>query len=211
MSHEYMPVSLTMKGRKCLVVGGGTIARRKVETLLSYNTKVTVIAPEIDPELTKLAGDNLKLDKREYKSPEAATFDLVIAASDDDKLNRQVCEDARGAGVLVNVVDAPSFCDFIFPAVIRRDCLTASVSTDGKAPFMAAHLRAILENMFPKHWNRMMAMAAIYRLKVQKSFADDQGRKASAYTKFVESDWSKMLEEMNNAEIEAELDEWIKA
>ncbi len=211
MSHEYMPISLTMKGRKCLVVGGGTIASRKVETLLTYNTKVTVVAPEIDADLTKLEGENLTLKKREYKSPEAATFDLVIAASDNDQLNRQVCEDARGAGVLVNVVDAPSFCDFIFPAVIRRDCLTTSISTDGKAPFMSANLRAILENMFPKHWNRMMAMAAIYRQKVQKSFPEDQGKKASAYTKFVEADWSKILDEMNNAEIEAELDEWLKA
>ncbi|NIW24448.1 MAG: bifunctional precorrin-2 dehydrogenase/sirohydrochlorin ferrochelatase, partial [Gammaproteobacteria bacterium] len=67
----------------------------------------------------------------------------------DAELNRRVHEDTRGTGALVNVVDDPQHCDFIFPAVLRRDCLTAAISTDGKAPFVSGHLRLVLENIFP--------------------------------------------------------------
>jgi len=211
MTHSYMPISLTMKGRTCLVVGGGNIALRKVETLLDYDTKITVVAPDIDPKLEMFAKHNrITIEKRPYKSPEAADYGVVISASDDMALNKQVCEDCRHAGVLVNVADAPSLCDFIFPAVLRRDCLTVALSTDGKAPFMSAHLRPVLKDIFPKHWEKLMQQAVTYRKMVYKRWGDNTLRKNASFEEFVMSDWKTMLKEMSDEEIQFRLQQMME-
>jgi siroheme synthase-like protein len=202
-----MPINLSLKGLKCLVVGGGTVALRKVETLIDYDTNVTVIAPEVHEKIDFYAEKGrIKVEKRSYDSPEAATYGLVISASDKPEVNRQVSEDARGAGVLVNVADQPDLCDFIFPAVLRRDCLTVAISTDGKAPFMSGHLRMILDNVFPNHWARLMSLAADFRNRVRDHCGDDVEKKTVAYTRFVQTDWKTMLKEMSDDEINRELD-----
>jgi siroheme synthase-like protein len=200
-----------MKGRNCLVVGGGHVALRKVETLLDYDTKITVVAPEVDAKLEMFARHKrIDLHKRPYKSPEASEYGFVISASDDMSVNQQVCDDCRQAGVLVNVADAPALCDFIFPAVVRRDCLTAAISTDGKAPFMSGHLRQVLETIFPKHWEKLMKLATAYRKQVQERWGDDMLRKTAAYERFVEADWSDMFKEMSNDEIKYRLEQMIE-
>ena len=206
MANSYMPITLAVKGRPTLVVGGGAVALRKVDTLLDYDTSITVIAPEAHEKLEYYAnGGRITLEKRDYRSPEAAAFGLVIAATDDTTLNRQISADCRGAGVLVNVVDDPAYCDFIFPAVVRRDCLTAAISTDGKAPFIAGHLRIILGNVFPEHWNELMRYAAAFRKQVQERWGDDTEKKQYCYTSFLEADWKTLLKEKNKEAIEQEL------
>jgi precorrin-2 dehydrogenase/sirohydrochlorin ferrochelatase len=207
MPNEYMPVSLDLKNRTCLVVGGGNVALRKVETLLDYDTKITVIASDVHEKLAYHAeAGRIAVEKREYRSPEAAAFGLVISASDDKELNRRVYDDAKGSGALVNVVDDPPHCDFIFPAVLRRGCLTTSVSTDGKAPFMSGHLRLILENIFPDHWDKLMRLAAAFRTKVRKRWPDEPEKKNICYSEFLEVDWKRLLKDASDEEIEAELD-----
>ncbi len=211
MKHKYMPVSVNLKDRNSLVVGGGKVALRKVDTLLDYDTKVTVIAPEVDPKLEMFAKQNkITLEKRRYNTPEAAGFGFVISASDDMDLNKQVSEDCRKAGVLVNVADAPALCDFIFPAVQRRDCLTVALSTDGKAPFMSAHLRPVLKDIFPKHWEKLMQKAATFRTMVHKRWGDDTVRKNSSFETFVMSDWKTMLKEMSDDEIQFRLEQMME-
>lgn len=211
MTHTYMPISMTMKGRNCLVVGGGHVALRKVETLLDYDTQVTVIAPEVDAKLEMFEKHNrIKIEKRPYKTPEAADYGFVISASDDMALNKQVSEDCRQAGVLVNVADAPALCDFIFPAVVRRDCLTAAISTDGKAPFMSGHLRHVLEAIFPQHWEKLMQQATAYRKMVHERWGDDMLRKTASFERFVEADWKTMLKEMSDDELQYRLEQMME-
>jgi siroheme synthase-like protein len=206
MSFEYLPVSLSMKGRKCLVVGGGTIALRKVENLLGYDTAITVVAPEIHPQIEHLAEKSgFTVEKREYRSPEAGAYNVVISATDNKELNQQVFEDARGSGALVNVVDDPAHCDFIFPSVLRRDCMTTAISTDGKAPFMSAQIRVLLEELFPRHWARLMQIAVQYRAMVRERWGDDIENKNGCYGRFMAADWATMFSEMNNADIESEM------
>lgn len=206
MANTYMPITLKMKNRATLVVGGGPVALRKVDTLLDYDTSITVIAPEAHEKLEYYAkGGHITLEKRPYRPPEAASFDLVIAATDDTELNRQITADCRGAGVLVNVVDDPAYCDFIFPAVVRRDCLTAAIATDGKAPFVAGHLRIILGNIFPEHWTQLMRYATAFRKQVQERWGDDSEKKQNCYTSFLEADWKTMLKEKDKDAIEWKL------
>jgi siroheme synthase-like protein len=204
--HKYMPISVSLKDRPCLVVGGGLVALRKVESLLEYGTEITVVAPEVHEKLEYHAErQRITLEKRAYRSPESAAYGLVVCATDDADLNRRVYEDAREAGALVNVVDDPPHCDFIFPAVLRRGCLTAAISTDGKAPFVSGHLRLVLENIFPEHWERLMRLAASFRNRVREQWADDPEKKSACYAEFLEADWKRMLKELNNDQIEEEL------
>lgn len=211
MANRYMPISLTVRDRRALVVGGGTVALRKVENLLDYDMPITVVAPEVDAKLTYHAQRGaIVLEERPYRSPEAAGFSVVIAASDDDAVNRQVYDDTRQTGALCNVVDNPPLCDFIFPAVVRRESLTLAISTDGTAPFLAGHLRLILENIFPKHWNDLMRLAAQFRTEVQKRHAGEPTRKQLCYERFLEADWKVMLKEKSESEIAAELEAMLQ-
>ncbi|RKX26848.1 MAG: hypothetical protein DRP45_02535 [Candidatus Zixiibacteriota bacterium] len=206
MANTYMPITLSMKQRTCLVVGGGAVALRKVDTLLDYETTITVVAPEINEKLEYYATKNLiTVEKRPYKSPEAGNYGLVIAASDADGVNHQVRDDCVAASVLVNVVDDPSRCDFIFPAVLRRDCLTTAISTDGKAPFVSSHLRVILSNIFPAHWNPLMRYAAAFRKRVQEHWGSDAVKKEACFADFLETDWKTLLKNKDKEAIEAEL------
>jgi siroheme synthase-like protein len=206
MKHEYMPVSVSLRDRPCLVVGGGSVALRKVESLLDYDSTITVVAPRMVEKLEYHARrGRIALEQRAYRSPEAGDYGVVISATDDPALNRRVYEDARKGGALVNVVDDPPHCDFIFPAVLRRDCLTAAISTDGKAPFMAGHLRVILDNIFPEHWDRLMRLAASFRTRVRERWAGDPAKKKICYAEFLEADWKRLLKELNDDEINEEL------
>ena len=203
---KFMPVSISLKDRRCMVVGGGVFALGEVENLLEYDAAITVVAPKMHEKLEFHAKQGrVTLEKREYRSPEVADYGLVVSASEDAAVNKQVHQDARDAGVLVNVVDDLPHCDFIFPAVLRRDCLTAAISTDGKAPFVSGHLQVVLENIFPAHWERLMRLAASFQSRVEARWADDPARKNACYSEFLEADWKRMLEEMDDEQIEAEL------
>ena len=205
MKHKYMPISVSLKDRSCLIVGGGPVALRKVEILLEYDTAITVIAPEVQDKLEYHAErGRITLEKREYRPSEAGSYGVVICATDDAELNRRVHEDARETGAQVNVADDPQHCDFIFPAVLRRDCLTTAISTDGKAPFVSGHLRLVLENVFPKHWTRLMKLATSFRRKVRDRWGDDPEKNA-CYKEFLEADWKTLLEESTAEQIEEEL------
>jgi len=210
MPHKFMPISVSLRDRPCLVVGGGLVALRKVESLLDYDTTITVVAPEVHEKLEYHAEHGrITLEKRDYQSSEAGRYGLVISATDDAALNARVHEDATGAGALVNVVDDPPYCDFIFPAVVRRESLTAAISTDGKAPFLSGHLRLVLENIFPAHWSRLMKLAGSFRNRVRSQWADDPAKKDACYAEFLEADWKTMLKESSEEEIEEELNRML--
>jgi siroheme synthase-like protein len=203
---QFMPISVSLKQRRCVVVGGGISALREVERLLEYDASITVIAPKVHEKLDFLAGRELiAVEEREYRSPEAADYGLVVSASDDAGLDEQVHGDAKKAGVLVSVVGDLSRCDFLFPAVLRRGCLTAAISTDGKASFVSGHLRVVLDNIFPEHWKRLMKLAASFQSRVEARWVGEPAKKNVCYSEFLEADWKKMLDALNDEQIEEEL------
>src|SRR3972149_10997289 len=129
------PVTLNVKGRRCLVVGGGWVALRKVEGLIAEGAQVTVVTPEAVGPLATLEEDQaITLEKRAYQPGEAAAFPLGFAATDDREVNRRVSEDAASAGVWVNVADDPVLCSFPLPARVRRGSLQLSIASAGGAP-----------------------------------------------------------------------------
>ena len=129
---------IDLTGRSVLVVGGGPIALEKVEGLLAAGAQVTVVAPEIVPELAEL---DVTLAQREYRSTDLGGRFLVVAATSTSSVNRRVFREAEARQLLCNVVDVPDLCSFILPAVHRLEPIAIAVSTGGASPALAQHLR----------------------------------------------------------------------
>jgi precorrin-2 dehydrogenase/sirohydrochlorin ferrochelatase len=142
----YLPLFFNLTDRPCLVVGGGKVAQRKVEQLLKAGAEVTIISPHIEPGLRRrLQPQRCEWLQRNYISPEASAYHLVIATTDDPGVNRQIYKDCLVRGVPLNVVDQPNLCTVIFPSIIRRGLVTLAISSGGKTPFLTHALRKQLE------------------------------------------------------------------
>ncbi|MBI4704554.1 MAG: uroporphyrinogen-III C-methyltransferase [Deltaproteobacteria bacterium] len=160
---------LELRAQRCLVVGGGGVALRKVEGLLAEGAVVTVVAPEPMAALEELAGSGqILLERRPYRPGEAAGFALVFAATDERETNRQASHDARARGIWVNVADDPDLCSFQLPARVRRGALQLIVASAGKAPFAARRLRQLLERRFGPEWAEWIEAAARFRRAVRR-------------------------------------------
>jgi siroheme synthase-like protein len=144
----YYPVFLEMKDRPCVVVGGGTVAERKVEGLLAAGAHVTVISPDLTPALAALKEEGrLHHVARPYREGDLEGYELAVAATDDRAANAHVAAEGRSASgrMWVNAVDDPPNCDFILPSVIRRGDIVIAASTGGASPALARRLREELE------------------------------------------------------------------
>jgi uroporphyrin-III C-methyltransferase/precorrin-2 dehydrogenase/sirohydrochlorin ferrochelatase len=162
------PVTLNLSGRRCLVVGGGAVALRKVEGLLFEGAKVTVVSLRPIPPIMDLSSRAvIGLESRGYWPGEASGYSLVYAATDDRKANRKVFEDAKASGVWVNVADDPQLCTFHLPARLLRGTLQLAVSTAGEAPFAARRLRELFERRFGPEWGEWVKAAARFRKTVR--------------------------------------------
>ena len=149
MSFAY-PVMLDIAGRPCLVVGGGPVAERKMDGLLTADARVTVVSPSLTPALLTLAAEaRLHWRPREYVAGDAAGFALVMVATSDASVSEAIAAECRARGVWINSADDPGRCDFILPAVFRRGALTVAVSTGGVSPTMARLVREELEARLP--------------------------------------------------------------
>jgi siroheme synthase-like protein len=135
---QYYMACLDLEGRPVLVVGGGAVAREKVAGLLECGARVTVVAPEIDPELDPTG---VELVRRDYRTSDLESRILVVAATSTEEVNRRIFRDAEARGLLCNVVDVPDLCSFILPAVHRVDPIAVAISTGGASPALAQRLR----------------------------------------------------------------------
>jgi siroheme synthase-like protein len=131
-------VCLDLRGRRCLVVGGGRVALDKVRGLLDADAEVTVVAPEIDDVLVALP---VRVEARPLRRSDVVRRFLVVAATNDRVVNRDVSSAAAEAGIPCNVADDPELCSFILPAIVRRDPIAVAVSTGGASPALAQRLR----------------------------------------------------------------------
>ncbi len=162
------PIMLRLQGRRCLVVGGGGVALRKVQSLLAEEALVTLVAPEVVEPLNAMARDGrLTWKKRTYRSGEAADYALVFAATDQRAVNRRVFVEADRAGVWANAADDPELCSFHLPARVQRGSLQLAVASEGVAPFAVRRLRKLLERSFGPEWGEWLASAARFRSRVR--------------------------------------------
>jgi precorrin-2 dehydrogenase/sirohydrochlorin ferrochelatase len=151
------PLFALIEDRACLVVGGGAVGERKVRDLLAAGAKVTVVSPELTVGLAELAAQgSLTFIQGDFTPQHLDGMILVVGATDDMEVNRQVSAAAQARGLLVNIVDAPDLCTFIVPAQVRRGLLTIAVSTGGASPALARKVREELEELFGPDYGRYL-------------------------------------------------------
>lgn len=166
------PVFVDLAGRRALVVGGGTVASRKVAGLLRAGAQVTVVAPVA---VTEIAEDpDVRWHEREYRRGEVASYSIAITATDDPAVNRQVARDANAANVWVNSADDPSNCTFILPSVVQRGELQIATSTNGRSPAMARWVRRRLESMFTDVHATALDVVADVRADVRAAYGTSE-------------------------------------
>jgi precorrin-2 dehydrogenase / sirohydrochlorin ferrochelatase len=140
---------LRLKGRRCVVVGGGDIGLEKVEGLLACDADVTLVAPAAHPSLSALAAEgSIRWERRAYEPGDLDGCLVVIAATDDTDVNIRVFEDAERRAMLVNVVDVPPLCNFILPAIVRNGPLAVAISTAGASPALAKRMKREIGELF---------------------------------------------------------------
>jgi siroheme synthase-like protein len=177
----HYPVNLDLNGRACLVVGAGSVAARKVASLVVCGADVTVVAPRVDPAISDLT--SVTIERRAYRRGEVAAYRLVVTATDDPAVNQAVYDDAEAAGVWVNSADDPERCSFTLPAVVRRGSVLLTASTGAASPALSAWLRGRLEQEFGPELADLAATLAVYRARIHAAGASTEG-----------VDWASIIE-----------------
>jgi uroporphyrin-III C-methyltransferase/precorrin-2 dehydrogenase/sirohydrochlorin ferrochelatase len=175
---EFFPLFLRLEGRPCVIVGGGEVARRKIELLRRAGARLRVVSPALAAELADFAADGtLEHVARGFAPGDTAGAALVIAATDDAAVNRCVAAEAMAANIPVNVVDDPDAGSFIVPSVIDRSPVIVAVSSGGASPVLARLIRTRLESLVPAAYGQLAALAARYRDRVKATFTDPADRR----------------------------------
>jgi uroporphyrin-III C-methyltransferase / precorrin-2 dehydrogenase / sirohydrochlorin ferrochelatase len=172
---DYLPIFADVRNKLCLVVGGGEVGKRKAGVLLEAGANVRVVAPQFDPALAAQQRVEAIVARFETKYLDGVT--LVIAATNDRSVNRQVSESARARNIPVNVVDDPELCSFIMPAILDRSPLMVAFSSGGASPVLTRMMRGKLETMIPQNYSRLAAFAERFREEVKQRVTNPAKRR----------------------------------
>jgi siroheme synthase-like protein len=169
----YYPLFLDLSGRRCLVVGGGGVAERKVKMLLACGALVTVVAPRINKGLRRLAEvAGVRIIERAFRNVDVRPAALVFAATNQREVNHKVREAASVRGILVNVADDPQLCDFIVPSIVRKGSIVIAISTSGTLPMLAKKLRQEIEASISRDYARYATKVGWLRKLLMSSVKD---------------------------------------
>jgi len=164
---SYYPVFLQLENKIALVVGGGKVAQRKVETLLRYGASIHIVSKVLTDKLKQLIEINkVRLLGEEMREEFLDGAFIVIAATDDKELNSKVSESARKRGLLVNAVDQPADCNFIVPSIVRKGALSIAISTSGMSPALAKKIRKELDGQFGNEYETFLNVMGSLRKEV---------------------------------------------
>ncbi len=172
------PLCLNISDRLCVVIGGGGVAERKVRGILAASGRVRVVSPVVTSRLAEMAGlQAIEWRRQMYSASDLDGAFLVFAATNNVEVQQVIHLDAKAAGLLINVADAPERCDFQVPATIRRGDLTLSVATNGRSPAVAAMVRERLDREFGKEYGLLTALAALLRDQILAEEGDSEKTK----------------------------------
>jgi len=199
------PLFFKLEDRKVLIVGGGEVALRKADLLSRAGACITILAPDISHELQALLTDNKhQFIYENYNKTYMSGARVIIAATDDERLNHQIHADATELNIPVNVVDTPHLCDFIFPAIIDRNPIVIGISSNGKAPVLARLLRARLETLIPQGYGKLAKLAGEFRSEVKAKIPTLTGRR-QFWERAFEGQVSQLMFAGNETEATAQL------
>lgn len=175
---RYFPIFIDTKNMRCLIVGAGEVAARKVELLLKSDSQVSVVAPDVCDTVQRIhAEGKIELEQRPFELSDLDNKDLVIVATSDNALNQSIQKEAKQRKMLVNVVDEPELCGFITPAIVDRSPIVIALSSGGVAPVLLRYLRQKLETVIPQNISRLGRFFEKFRETVKGRFSDVNGRR----------------------------------
>jgi precorrin-2 dehydrogenase/sirohydrochlorin ferrochelatase len=164
---KYYPVYLDITNKRCIVVGGGDVAERKAERLLSFGARVTVIGKTLTPLLETMKRDGrIEHINADYDGAFISDAIMVIGATNREEINAQIAGDGKHKGILVNIVDDPGRCDFILPSIMQQGDLSIAISTGGKSPALAKKLREDLETLYGPEYRVLLDVLGNLREKI---------------------------------------------
>lgn len=212
---DFLPIFLNIKGRNCLVVGGGEIAARKTALLLKAGAQVRVVSPILNDELNNhLQSGNIIYYAETFETKHLNDVVLVIAATNEHSVNQHVSEAANRSSIPVNVVDDPGLCSFIMPSILDRSPILVAISSGGTSPVLARLLRARLETLIPEGYGRLARYAARFREHVKGRFSSPEKRRMfwerilqGPFAEMVFSGKDRTAEEFLQRSLERETDE----
>jgi len=208
MTQHLYPMMIDLTGRRCLVVGGGTVAERKVASLLAGGGDVVVVSPSLTSGLMdRFRAGEIECRLRPYRRGDGEGCFLVIAATDKEAVNRQVYEDARARGQWINVVDRPDLCNFIVPSAVRRGRLTIAVSTAGASPSLAKEIRMRLETEYGPEYEVFLDLLVEMRKRIQ-SKVDDTRLRYRLMGELVQEEWIRLCRE-DPERARRRMEEWV--
>ncbi len=170
------PFFINLKGKKCIVVGGGKVASRKIDILSKFNGDIVVISPEISHKIKTLKDlGRLAHIGRCYESSDIYGAFMIIAATSDTLVNENIYNDAVNLGIFVNVADAPEKCTFFFPSIVKRSDLVIGISTSGNYPALSKQIRKKIDLIINYSINEdIISKLKEFREKVINEIEDDQ-------------------------------------
>lgn len=178
----YFPAFIKFDNKNILIIGAGNIACEKLAHLLEFSSNITIISNEYNENIQKIIKkNNLNFLEKEYEVGDIEKFDIIIAAVDNIKLQEEIYKESRKGNYLCNCVDIPEYCDFIFPAYVKKGDLTIAISTSGSSPAMAKNLRIYLEKLIPDSIVSFLEKMKGYRKTMPKGkdrmkFLDEKAR-----------------------------------
>ncbi len=167
---SYFPFFMEIKDEKCLVVGGGTVALRKIEKLLPFGVKITVVSPAFCAEIEEM--ESIQRIQRKFKPADVEGMLFVIGATDDEKINAEISSLCREKNIPVNIVDDPEKCTFFFPALVKKGEFVAGFSTGGGSPLAAKYIRKKVEDAVPVGFDRVVEVLSAVREQVKMEIPD---------------------------------------
>lgn len=209
MTNLFYPIFLNLNKQKCLVIGGGKVAERKVNSLLECGAQVKVVSPEITEKLKEMVkSGTIEHICRKFCSSDLDDVFLVISATSDEDLNNKIAQECRKRNILVNVVDDPEKCSFIVPSVVRRGDLSIAISTSGKSPALAKKIRQELEAYFGPEYGEFLEIMGEIRKKILTEIPSQEERK-KVFNKLIQSDILELLKRGNKQLVEERIAQCI--
>ena len=174
----YFPFFIDIENKKCLIVGGGNVALRKIKKLIPYRPAIKVVAEKISGDIRSIAYAGLELIEKKFSPSDIDDVLFIIAATDDVSLNAEISSLCRERGIPVNVVDVLGECGFVFPALLRRGALSAGVTTAGCSPSAAAWARDRLDEALPEGFEDILAFLGSLRAPLKARVPEQRRRSA---------------------------------
>lgn len=207
---KFYTINLNIKGKRCVVVGGGKVAYRKVTSLLESGAEVYVISTELNEELKMLLRERkIHFYEKEYSSGDLEGAFLVVAATDSKEINKKVAFEARRLKVIVNVIDDIELCDYIVPAITRVGDLTLSISTAGKSPSLTKKIKDELTERYGREYGELLNILGNIRGRVRDEVANPQRRKL-LWKNIIDSKVLELIKEGASEKVNNLIEEIIK-